>query len=234
MGAVVSIRSRRRHGITSQQLFGWRRSAGSQRDREGPDAPGFAAVMLEALRLRRLRWTERSWKSSSARWSRALAFPLAADGATLARIVRALKGRHDRSLLGRRRSGDRDEAGRFPQGDGRGSRRWFTRRWAQEPVRRRDLCVSIQAGRSGEVVVLGRHGPGSGGQAVSNRARFAGPSLRGGDAADTWATPSRCWRSLDWARVRGVRIPTPTSGFVDWMLYFPGDSDDPGADSVRS
>ena len=46
MGAVVSEVARR-HGITSQQLFGWRRSARG-RAIERSDAPGFAAVMLEA------------------------------------------------------------------------------------------------------------------------------------------------------------------------------------------
>ena len=68
VGAVVSEVARR-HGITSQQLFGWRRSARG-RAIERSDAPGFAAVMLEAP-AEKLRWTERSWKSSSARWSRA-------------------------------------------------------------------------------------------------------------------------------------------------------------------
>ena len=46
VGAVVSEVARR-HGITSQQLFGWRRSARG-RAIERSDAPGFAAVMLEA------------------------------------------------------------------------------------------------------------------------------------------------------------------------------------------
>src|SRR5271156_427159 len=43
-GAVVSEVARR-HGITAQQLFGWRRAA----QRRGMEhAPGFAPVMLEA------------------------------------------------------------------------------------------------------------------------------------------------------------------------------------------
>ena len=46
VGAVVSEVARR-HGITSQQLFGWRRSARG-RAIERSDAPVFAPVMLEA------------------------------------------------------------------------------------------------------------------------------------------------------------------------------------------
>ncbi len=87
-GAVVSEVARR-HGITPQQLFGWRRAA-RRRAREGAaDAPGFAPVMLEAPadapRPREGAALEILVGAMVAR------IPLTADGATLARIVRALK-----------------------------------------------------------------------------------------------------------------------------------------------
>ena len=66
VGAVVSEVARR-HGITSQQLFGWRRSARG-RAIERSDAPGFAAVMLEAP-AEKAALDGAAWKSSSARWS---------------------------------------------------------------------------------------------------------------------------------------------------------------------
>ena len=84
MGAVVSEVARR-HGITSQQLFGWRRSARG-RAIERSDAPGFAPVMLEAP-------AEKAALDGAVLEGAMVArVPLTADGATLARIVRALKG----------------------------------------------------------------------------------------------------------------------------------------------
>ena len=88
MGAVVSEVARR-HGITSQQLFGWRRSARG-RAIERSDAPGFAAVMLEAPAEKAALDGAVLEILVGARWSARV--PLTADGATLARIVRALKG----------------------------------------------------------------------------------------------------------------------------------------------
>jgi transposase len=87
-GAVVSEVARR-HGITSQQLFGWRRAAGS-RAIERTAAPGFAPVMLEAP-------AEKPGPPDGAILeilvgAMVARIPLTADGATLARIVRALKG----------------------------------------------------------------------------------------------------------------------------------------------
>jgi transposase len=84
VGAVVSEVARR-HGITSQQLFGWRRSARG-RAIERSDAPGFAPVMLEAPAELDGAVLEILVGAMVAR------VPLTADGATLARIVRALKG----------------------------------------------------------------------------------------------------------------------------------------------
>ena len=87
MGAVVSEVARR-HGITSRQLFGWRRSARG-RAIERSDAPGFAAVMLEAP-------AEKAALDGAVLeilvGAMVARVPLTADGATLARIVRALKG----------------------------------------------------------------------------------------------------------------------------------------------
>ena len=87
VGAVVSEVARR-HGITSQQLFGWRRSARG-RAIERSDAPGFAAVMLEAP-------AEKAALDGAVLeilvGAMVARVPLTADGATLARIVRALKG----------------------------------------------------------------------------------------------------------------------------------------------
>jgi transposase len=86
-GAVVSEVARR-HGISSQQLFGWRRAArGRAIERAG--APGFAPVMLEAP-------VEKPRPSDGAILeiivgAMVARIPLTADGATLARIVRALK-----------------------------------------------------------------------------------------------------------------------------------------------
>jgi transposase len=88
-GAAVSEVARR-HGITAQQLFGWRRTA-RRRGMEGAaDAPGFAPVMLEAP-------AETPSPPDGAVLeilvgAMVARVPLTADGATLARIVRALKG----------------------------------------------------------------------------------------------------------------------------------------------
>jgi transposase len=87
-GAVVSEVARR-HGITAQQLFGWRRAARRRARRGAADAPGFAPVMLEAPaetpRPRDGAILEISVGAMVAR------VPLTVDGATLARIVRAMK-----------------------------------------------------------------------------------------------------------------------------------------------
>jgi transposase len=86
-GSVVSEVARR-HGITSQQLFGWRRSArGGAIERA--DASGFAPVMLEAPAKE-----QRPPDSAVLEivvGAMVARIPLTADGATLARIVRALK-----------------------------------------------------------------------------------------------------------------------------------------------
>jgi transposase len=86
-GAVVSEVARR-HGITSQQLFGWRRSA-RIRAIERADASGFAPVMLEAP-------AEKTGLADGAVMEITVGamiarIPLTADGATLTRIIRALK-----------------------------------------------------------------------------------------------------------------------------------------------
>jgi transposase len=87
-GAVVSEVARR-HGISSQQLFGWRRSARDRAIERAADAPGFAPVMLEAP-------GEKPRRSDGGVFEIVVGamvarVPLTADGATLARIVRALK-----------------------------------------------------------------------------------------------------------------------------------------------
>jgi transposase len=87
-GAVVSEVARR-HGITSQQLFGWRRSARNRAIERAAEAPDFAPVMLEAP-------AEKPRPSGGAVLEIVVGamvarIPLTADGATLARIVRALK-----------------------------------------------------------------------------------------------------------------------------------------------
>ncbi len=85
-GAVVSEVARR-HGITARQRFGWRRVA---RRRAMAGAAGFAPVVLEAPaetpRPRDGAVLEILVGAMIAR------VPLNADGETLARIVRALKG----------------------------------------------------------------------------------------------------------------------------------------------
>jgi transposase len=84
-GAVVSEVARR-HGITAQQLFGWRRAA-RRRGMEG--APGFAPVMLEAPA--RTPSAPDGAILEIAVGAMVARIPLTADGATLAGIVRALK-----------------------------------------------------------------------------------------------------------------------------------------------
>jgi transposase len=88
-GAVASEVARR-HGITPQQLFGWRRAARRRARESAAGAPGFAPVMLEppaeARRPPDGAILEISVGAMVAR------VPLTADGATLARIVRALRG----------------------------------------------------------------------------------------------------------------------------------------------
>src|SRR5580704_3373624 len=85
-GAVVSEVARR-HGISSQQLFGWRRSA-RVRAIESAES-GFAPVMLEAP-------AEKPGLADGAVMEITVGamvarIPLTADGATLTRIIRALK-----------------------------------------------------------------------------------------------------------------------------------------------
>ena len=84
-GAVVSEVARG-HGITAQQLFGWRRAARRHARKGAVDAPAFAPVMLEAPRAPAGAILEIAVGAMVAR------VPLTADGATLARIVGALKG----------------------------------------------------------------------------------------------------------------------------------------------
>ena len=84
-GAVVSEVARR-HGITAQQLFGWRRAA-RRRGMEG--APGFAPVMLEAPA--RTPSAPDGAILEIAVGAMVARIPLTTDGATLAGIVRALK-----------------------------------------------------------------------------------------------------------------------------------------------
>jgi transposase len=87
-GAVVSEIARR-HGISSQQLFGWRRSARNRAIETAAGAPGFAPVMLEAPAKE-----QRPPDSAVLEivvGAMVARIPLSADGATLARIVRALK-----------------------------------------------------------------------------------------------------------------------------------------------
>jgi transposase len=87
-GAVVSEIARR-HGISSQQLFGWRRSARNRTIERPAGAPGFAPVLLEAP-------VEKPRPPDDAVLEIVVGamvarIPLTADGTTLARIIRALK-----------------------------------------------------------------------------------------------------------------------------------------------
>lgn len=87
-GAVASEVARR-HGISAQQLFGWRRAA-RLRGSERAVVPDFAPVMLEAA-ARELRPPEGAVLEIVV-GAMVARIPLTADGATLARIVRALRG----------------------------------------------------------------------------------------------------------------------------------------------
>ena len=86
----VSSEVARRHGISAQQLFGWRRAArlrGSERAAAVPDlAPVMLAAPAQELRRSDGAVLEIVVGAMVAR------IPLTADGATLARIVRALRG----------------------------------------------------------------------------------------------------------------------------------------------
>ncbi len=85
-GAVASEVARR-HGISPQQLFGWRRAA--RRPAIAASPPGFAPVMLEALAQER---TPADGAVLEIEVGAMVArIPLCADSATLAKIVRALK-----------------------------------------------------------------------------------------------------------------------------------------------
>ena len=88
-GAVASEVARR-YGISAQQLFGWRRAARLRAIGSAASPPGFAPVMLDAP-------AEKPRPPDGAVLEIAVGamvarIPLTADGATLARIVRALKG----------------------------------------------------------------------------------------------------------------------------------------------
>jgi transposase len=87
-GAVVSEIARR-HGITAQQLFGWRRAARRHAMESVSGSPGFARVMLEAPAE-----TPSPPDGSILEiivGAMVARVPLTADGATLTKIVRALK-----------------------------------------------------------------------------------------------------------------------------------------------
>ena len=88
-GAVASEVARR-HGISAQQLFGWRRAARLRAIESAAAVPDFAPVMLEAP-------APEPRASNGAVLEIVIGpmvarIPLTADGATLARIVRALRG----------------------------------------------------------------------------------------------------------------------------------------------
>ena len=87
-GAVVSEVARR-HGISPQQLFGWRRAARLRAIDGAADLPGFVPAMLDGP-------TAMPPHADGAVLeiivgSMIARIPLGADGATLARIVQALK-----------------------------------------------------------------------------------------------------------------------------------------------
>jgi len=87
---AVSSEVARRHKISAQQLFGWRRAARLRGSERAAAVPDFAPVMLEA--------PAREPKPSDGAvleivvGAMVARIPLTADGATLARIVRALRG----------------------------------------------------------------------------------------------------------------------------------------------
>ena len=79
-----------RHGISAQQLFGWRRAARLRESERAAAVPDFAPVMLEAP-ARELRPPDGAVLEIVV-GAMVARIPLTADGATLARIVRALRG----------------------------------------------------------------------------------------------------------------------------------------------
>jgi len=87
---AVSSEVARRHGISAQQLFGWRRAARLCRSESAAAVPDFAPVMLEAP-AREPRPSEGAVLEIVV-GAMVARIPLTADGATLARIVRALRG----------------------------------------------------------------------------------------------------------------------------------------------
>jgi transposase len=86
-GAVASEVARR-HGISAQQLFGWRRAARLRGSAAG--VPDFAPVVLEAP-AQEPRPSDGGVLEIVV-GAMVARIPLTADGATLARIVRALRG----------------------------------------------------------------------------------------------------------------------------------------------
>jgi transposase len=88
-GAVASEVARR-HGISPQQLFGWRRAARRRAIADPATPVGFAAVMLEAPAQERT--PADGAVLEIAVGAMVARIPLGADGATLAKIVGALKG----------------------------------------------------------------------------------------------------------------------------------------------
>lgn len=88
-GAVASEVARR-HGISAQQLFGWRRAARLRGSERAAGMPDFAPVVLEAP-ARELRPSDGAVLEIVV-GAMVARIPLTADGATLARIVRALRG----------------------------------------------------------------------------------------------------------------------------------------------
>ena len=89
-GGAVSPEVARRHGISAQQLFGWRRAARLRGSESAAAVPDFAPVMLEAP-ARELRPSDGAVPEIVV-GAMVARIPLTADGATLARIVRALRG----------------------------------------------------------------------------------------------------------------------------------------------
>ena len=88
-GAVASEVARR-HGISAQQLFGWRRAARLRGSESAAGVPDFAPVMLEAP-AQEPRPSDGGVLEIVV-GAMVARIPLTADGVTLARIVRALRG----------------------------------------------------------------------------------------------------------------------------------------------
>jgi transposase len=87
---TVASEVARRHGISPQQLFGWRRAALRPAIAGAASPPGFAAVMLEAPVQKRT--PEDGAVLEIIVGAMVARIPLSADRATLAKIVGALKG----------------------------------------------------------------------------------------------------------------------------------------------